>query len=153
MEMLQEASNQLEENKDLVRRFIEGFWNENRTELAATMLSTDYKDHAYTPGTKDGLIGMSRVLLAAFPDQQSSIQSIVGDGDRVVARLVLRGTHQGTFRGVEPTGLSVEVNLYREYRLEQGLIAEHWALFDTAALLSQIGGTLNQQTVCQIKRG
>jgi predicted ester cyclase len=64
----------------------------------------------------------------------------------------MSGTHQGNFRGTEATQNPIDVNLYREFRLIDGKISEHWALFDTASLFRQIGAELHEQPACQIKR-
>ncbi|SDE49486.1 Predicted ester cyclase [Paenibacillus sp. UNCCL117] len=143
---------QNEPNVTIVRDFIQKFWNEADSSCLNQFLAEDYVDHAYVPNDMAGLTNMARVLHTAFPDQVSSEESIVSQGDRVVVRLKLRGTHTGNFRGTEATHQSVDVNLYREYRLAHGKIAEHWALFDTASLLRQIGAELHEQPACQIPR-
>ncbi|MFD0671132.1 ester cyclase [Cohnella sp. GCM10027633] len=128
-----------EANKTLARQFIQGFWNEGESECAERLLAADYTDHAYQPGNKDGLLQMAGVLNAAFPDQSSTEESIVAFEDRVIVRLRMRGTHLGPFRGKEATNRPIDVQLYREFRIVDGRISEHWALFDTLALLRQIG--------------
>ncbi|MNV73979.1 SnoaL-like polyketide cyclase [compost metagenome] len=97
-------------------------------------------------------MNMAHLLHTAFPDQNSTVESIIGQGTLVVVRLRMTGTHLGVFRGTEASHNRVDVRLYREYRLEDGKIAEHWALFDTASLFRQIGAELNQQPACQIKK-
>ncbi|MCC3372583.1 ester cyclase [Cohnella sp. REN36] len=135
----------------LVLDFIREFWNEGRTESLDRYLTDDYADHAYVPGDREGLARMADALRTAFPDQSSAVESVIAQGDRVIVRLRLTGTHQGNFRGKEATFLPVNVTLYREYRLTDGRIAEHWALLDTAALLRQIGAELHEQPACRIK--
>jgi predicted ester cyclase len=139
-----------EENIEIVRTFIQRFWNEGNFKCMEQYLTEDYVDHAYVPNNAVGLENTVRILHTAFPDQFSAEESIVAQGDRVVVRLRMTGIHKGIFRGTEPTQNRVEVKLYREYRLMNGKIAEHWALFDTASLFRQIGAELHQQPVCQI---
>jgi steroid delta-isomerase-like uncharacterized protein len=142
----------IEENIELVRTFIQKFWNEGDRKCVDRFLREDYIDHAYDPNNVEGLVNMACLLHTAFPDQFSTVESIIGQGDRVVVRLRMTGTHEGNFRGTEASGNRVDVKLYREYRLEDGKIVEHWALFDTASLFRQIGAELNQQPACQIKK-
>lgn len=143
---------QVEENVRIVRDFIREFWNEGNFGCVDRYMSEDYADHAYVPNDADGLRNMARLLHSAFPDQRSTEESVVARGDRVVVRLRMKGTHQGDFRGAPATGNEIEATLYREFRLANGRIAEHWALFDTATLLRQIGAELNEQPACAIRR-
>ncbi|MFD2331193.1 ester cyclase [Cohnella sp. GCM10020058] len=134
----------------VARDFIERFWNEGDSACIAQYLTDDYLDHAYEPGNADGLLAMAERLRTAFPDQRSTVESVTAEGDRVVVRLRMKGTHLGTFRGKAATGLPIDAKLYREYRVANGRIAEHWALFDTATLLRQIGAELNEQPACRV---
>lgn len=142
----------IEDNASIVRQFIQKFWNEGDLECTEQFLAEDYVDHAYVPGNVDGLKLTAGSLHAAFPDQASAEESIVARGDRVVVRLRLEGTHRGNFRGTEATQNRVDVKVYREYRLANGRIAEHWALLDTASLLRQIGAVINEHPACQINK-
>lgn len=139
-----------EENIRIVRAFINDFWNESNTSCTDQYMTADYVDHAYVPNNVDGLRNMALLLQSAFPDQVSSEESILAQGDRVVVRLRMTGTHQGDFRGTAATHNRVDATLYREYRLTNGKISEHWALFDTASLLRQIGAELHEQPACRI---
>jgi len=141
-----------QQNMAHVEAFIESFWNGRGNLQQGQFLTEHYVDHAYMPHSAEGLIHMKNQLLASFPDQQSAVEEIIAQGDKVVVRMRLRGTHQGVFRDTQPSGNSVEVAVYREYRLENGLIAEHWALLDTASLLRQIGGQLNVENACKLKQ-
>jgi len=136
-------------NSDTVRAFIEAFWNERDLDSAGRFLAPDYVDHAYSPHTADGLKKTAGELAGAIPDHRSIIEDLVAQGDKVVARMVLRGRHGGPFRGAPPTGNPVEVNVYRMYRLAGGKIAEHWALLDTATLLRQIGAPPSPENACK----
>lgn len=138
-------------NSEVVRAFVKRFWNEGNLECVNELLTADYVDHAYVPGNKEGMLNMANILRTAFPDQTSTEESIVAEDNRVMIRLRMRGTHLGNFRGAEATGLPIDVRIYREYRLVDGQIAEHWALVDNASLLRQINVELNEQPACRIK--
>ncbi|MGH9903756.1 MAG: ester cyclase, partial [Pyrinomonadaceae bacterium] len=81
------------------------------------------------------------IMRTGFPDIQAHIEDIFGAGDRVVARLVFRGTHSGEFQGIPATGREVEYTSIEIYRISDGLIAEEWICSDMATLMQQIGGT------------
>lgn len=135
---------------DIALAFIERFWNEGDSACAAASLTADYRDHAYEPGDASGLVKTAESLWRAFPDQRSVVESVTEAGDRVVVRLRMTGTHLGNFRGTEATGQPIDVKVYREFRIADGRIAEHWALLDTATLLRQIGADLNAHPACRL---
>src|SRR3712207_2508188 len=134
-------SSQTAFNAHLVREFIDEVWNKLQSDAADAFLAADYQDHAYTPGTREGLRNAIHELGRALPDQSSTVEDLVAADDRVAVRMTLRGTHSGEFRGHAASGNPVEVKVNRWYRIADGKIAEHWALFDTASLLRQIGMT------------
>ena len=75
----------------------------------------------------------------AFPDVQFDIQDTIAEDDRVMVRLVLTGTHEGPFLGVEPTGKEVGMSALVIYRFENGRIVERWSEGNTVGLLEQLG--------------
>jgi len=138
-------------NARLVADFIESFWNAKNETCLEQFIHSGYVDHAYQPADAAGLQAMLRQLSAAFPDHRQTVEQLVCEGDLVMVRLALHGTHQGEFRGTPATGLAVAAPMYRTFRLADGRIAEHWALFDLAGLLRQIGGSLDDHTACRIR--
>jgi steroid delta-isomerase-like uncharacterized protein len=78
-------------------------------------------------------------LLAAFPDFHRSMEDIIAEGDKVVARYTATGTHQGEFMGIPATGKRVTFGWITIYRIAAGKVAEEWLLFDQLSLLRQIG--------------
>ncbi|MGD9894224.1 MAG: ester cyclase [Dehalococcoidia bacterium] len=78
------------------------------------------------------------MLRSAFPDLQVTIEDLIAEADRVVARLTMRGTHDGDFRGRTPTGRPVTWTGIVIYRLRDGRVVEQWSHFDTRALIEQI---------------
>ena len=76
---------------------------------------------------------------SAFPDSRISIESCIAEGDKVVTRWTLTGTHQGMFQGIPPTGRSVKFTGIEFNRAVDGRLVEHWSMFDNLALLQQIG--------------
>jgi len=74
----------------------------------------------------------------AFPDLHAEIEDIFASGDRVAVRLRMRGTHEGEYLGIPPSGRTVSYVSHEFYRVEDGLIAEEWICSDTAGLFQQI---------------
>ena len=84
---------------------------------------------------------LHRVLVGAFPDLRITVEDTVAGDDKVAARMTFRGTHQGPFRGLEPTGRPVEFSSIRIYRIEDGKVVQTWAEVDALGLLGQLRGS------------
>jgi predicted ester cyclase len=82
------------------------------------------------------IIGMMR---AGFPDIQWALEEMIAESDKVAARFTMRGTHQGIFFGVPPTGKKIAVQAMNIYRLSGGQFVEERGQPDLLGLLQQIG--------------
>jgi len=67
---------------------------------------------------------------AGFPDLSITVEDVMTEGDKVAARVVMRGTHRGEFQGISPTGKRVEVRAMDMFRISDGKIVEHWGHAD-----------------------
>ncbi|MEV5311432.1 ester cyclase [Streptomyces sp. NPDC052610] len=79
------------------------------------------------------------VLLRAFPDLRVEVEDLIAEGDRVVVRNTVTGTHQGEYRGLPPTGASVRYDEIFVFRFTDGRIAEIWGVVDVLSQLRQLG--------------
>jgi len=80
-----------------------------------------------------------RRLLQAYPDLHITIKDLIAEGDKVVSRNTVTGTHQGEFMGIPPTGNSVTYNEVIITRWADGRIVETWAVVDVLAQMRQLG--------------
>jgi steroid delta-isomerase-like uncharacterized protein len=107
------------------------------------LLADDFVEHQGGPGlppTKAGTLEFFRMLLNAFPDMQMQVDDLLASGEKTVARVTAKATHQGAFMGVPPTGKRVEVQLIDIMRFDDaGLVREHWGVVDMLSLMQQIG--------------
>ena len=117
-----------EENKALIKRYIEAMNGKAKTEA---MLSEYVAD--------EGLRRFIGTFEAAFPRYELTLEDLVAEGDRVVARLMIRGTHRGEFRGAAPTGREVTFPAIIIYQVEGGKITKHWLVSDTLSIAQQVG--------------
>jgi predicted ester cyclase len=85
--------------------------------------------------------GYVRSVRAAFPDFHNTIQDLIAEGDRVVARLTYRGTHGGELFGIAPTGRHVVYTGIAIFRLTGGKIVDGWVLGDALGLMQQMRTT------------
>ena len=79
------------------------------------------------------------MLREGFADFRFTVEDLVSAGDRVCARVTVRGTHDGNFMGRPPTGTTFEVDSVGIFRVTDRHIAEHWGVFDQFAMLGQLG--------------
>jgi predicted ester cyclase len=135
-------STTLQANRTLVRRLLEDDVSKADEQVADEIIHPDFYDHTNPPGMQHGLDShkaIVRLFHAAFPDSSWTIEDLVAEGDRVVARTTFRATHLGDFFGIPPTGRRVEVGGVHILRIADGRIAEHWGSNDDLGLLRQIG--------------
>jgi steroid delta-isomerase-like uncharacterized protein len=78
-------------------------------------------------------------LLQAFPDLHLTLEDIIAEGDKVVVRQIVTGTHRGEYVGLPPTGKSVAYNEIFIFRFVNGRIAETWGVVDVFSQMKQLG--------------
>jgi steroid delta-isomerase-like uncharacterized protein len=131
-----------EENRALIRRFIDEVFNQRNLDAIDEHLTTDYVDHAMPPGLPTNREGFKQFIgsfLEAFPDFHYTIEDILAEGNRVAIRLTAQGTHQGTFLNMPPTGKRATWTEIHIGRITDGGIAEHWGEVDNLGMLQQLG--------------
>ena len=82
---------------------------------------------------------MMPAFFTAFPDQYTTLEDLIAEGDKVVSRYTFRGTHQGEFMGMPPTGKVVTYTGIAITRFAGGKPVEDWESFDALGLLQQLG--------------
>jgi len=131
----------IEENKAIVRRYQE-IYNSNHLDVLTEVVSEDLQTPKILPGIPSGIEGAKvahQIMLAGFPDYQTTIDELIAEGDKVVARITMRGTHTGSFMGIPATGKYVEFTGIYIARIANGKIVEHWGEEDGVGLLTQLG--------------
>jgi steroid delta-isomerase-like uncharacterized protein len=131
-----------EENKALVRLYADEVFNKRNYEVLDQIMAFNFLDHVAIHGKVGGREGFKQFLCllhAAFPDGQVRVEDLIAEGDKVVWRWTLRGTHRGEFRGIAPTGKLVTWTGIIIWRMAEGQIVEWWANNDTLGLLQQLG--------------
>lgn len=129
-------------NKFTMQRFVE-FINTASETMAEELISPNAVFHV--PGSPEpmrgpaGYLAIIEMMRGGFPDIQWTLEEMVAEGDRVAARFIMRGTHQGTFFGVPPTGKKISVQAMNIYRLSNNKFVEEHGQPDMLGLLQQIG--------------
>src|SRR6266511_5287308 len=129
----------IETNKTLVRRFYDEVLNGRRVEAIHELAIPGYDEHDPLPGQRDGRDGLTdRVgMLINGLAPTVTIEDVVAEGDRVVARWTNGARHVGDFLGIPPTGRSCAIAGIDIYRLKGDRLAEHWHVIDQLSMLQQ----------------
>ena len=133
----------VEDNKALARRIYSEIINGQNLDLIDEVVADDFVDHEGFPGLpntgKEAPRAVFEMFFAAFPDMQMTVDEMIGEGDKVVARVTVTGTHKGEFMGIPPTNKTVKVQAFDMAEFRDGKITAHWGLTDNAAMMEQLG--------------
>jgi predicted ester cyclase len=121
----------VEENKAVVRRDQEELWNHTG--------DLDAAEELFAAGQAEAAKQEAANFRRGFLDVISTIEELIAEGEKVVARWSSRATHRGDYMGIAPSGKEVEFTGISVYRIEEGKIAESWSVEDQLGLMRQIG--------------
>ena len=131
-----------EGNKALAHRYYEEMNKQNYLALIDEVGAPDLVWHDAPPGISPDLAGakqLTTAFWAAFPDMHVVVEDMIAEGDKVVSRVTVRGTHQGDFMGIPPTGKQISWTAIAIDRFEAGKFVENWLNADDLGLLQQLG--------------
>ena len=131
----------LQENKALVRRFVEEVQNQHNLAALDELFSPDMVDHSgmTDPPGLEGIRAFFGMMFAAFPDMHFTIRQQLAEGDKVMTHKTFHGTHHGPFMGIPATGNEVVFDNIDIMTVTDGKITEHWAVGDMLSLMQQLG--------------
>ena len=141
---IEEADMAVEAHEQLYRRWLYEVWGEGRYDVADELIAEDLVDHNAMPGQPAGRAGdiwAARAIRRAFPDLMFTADVVVSDGDLVVGRWTMTGTHTGPidFMDLPPTGRPVTMTGQEIFRVEGGRFVEVWHQEDVPSMLDQLG--------------
>jgi steroid delta-isomerase-like uncharacterized protein len=132
-----------EENKATFRRYVEEVGNEGNLDLADDVFDRYLAHQPDGSVLERGPEDVKRFMgefRSAFPDFHSTIEDQIAEGDKVVTRWRMRGTHRGQFRGIAPTDSQIDVTGIGIFRFsEEGKVVESWDNFDQLGMMQQLG--------------
>lgn len=131
-----------EQNKQLARDYFQAFLHRDEAW---------WRDHIapgftrHDPGLPfqvigpDGVKQLADALHPGIPDMRLPIEDVIAEGDKVLVRLRVQGTHGGDLMGLPPTGKPIDIGVMDLFQFRDGVLVEHWALLDNLGLLKQLG--------------
>ena len=133
----------LEQNKDLVRRFVQ-VSNARQWDSLDVLLAPTFSRHSQaTPDvqveSRDQMLEFLRQDSLTFPDSRVTVERMIAEGDLVVVQATYAGTQQGAMGPFPATGKRVSLELAGIFRVQDGMIADLWVTWDNLAALTQLG--------------
>lgn len=135
----------VEDNKAVARRVYSEAVNEGNLDLFDELVAEDAVEHEVFPGMPNRGPAAPKAFFsmfsAAFPDMRMTVNDMIAEGDKVVARVTVSGTHKGEFMGTPPTARSFEAQAIDIFEVQDGMVTAHWGVMDQAAMMEQLGLT------------
>jgi steroid delta-isomerase-like uncharacterized protein len=129
-------------NKELLRRFYKEVYVDWNMALVDDVVSPQFMSHDWPQSGPTGPRAFRdyyAAIRSAVPDARYEVDDLIAEGDRVVVRWRLLGTHKGNFRGIAPSGRAITLKGIAIYRVQGGQLLERWVVSDLHGLLEEIG--------------
>lgn len=129
--------------RTVIQRYFDELFNRGQTELVNELLHPEYVNHSPgwpdLPRGREGVALVVRAMRDAFPDLHYTIEEQIEQGDAVVVRARVRGSHRGEFLGRAGSGRGFDVQQITIERFRDGRIVAHHRVTDELGLQRQIG--------------
>lgn len=131
----------IDENKALVRRFIDEIFLGGRLAAVDELVTDDFTPHTWgaTGIGKEALKAAVERVSGALSEVRMTIDDIIAEGDRVAVRLTSHAVPTGTFMGLAPSGKGYTIGEIHIFRIEDGKVAEHWHQADFLGMMQELG--------------
>ncbi len=127
-------------NKALLRRFYNDVYVDWNMALVDEVVSPQFTSHDWSDGATgpQAFRKYYAAIRSAVPDAKYEVDDLIAEGDRVVVRWRLLGTHRGAFDGIAPTGRAITLRGVAIYRVDNGKLVERWVVSDLHGLLEEM---------------
>jgi steroid delta-isomerase-like uncharacterized protein len=135
------AAMSIEQNKALVRRFVDEIFARGNVAAVDELVAEDFVPHTW-PSTGDGRGDLKRAIERVgrgLADSTFTIEDLIAEEDRVAVRLTAGATQVGPFLGLSPSGKTYSIGEIHIFRIRDGRVVEHWHQFDGLGMLRQLG--------------
>src|SRR4051812_13274998 len=130
-----------DDNKAIVRRFVDEIFVQGRRETVDELLADDFVAHTW-PSTGDPKADLKNAIeraSKALSEPRFTIDDMIAEGDRVAVPLTMSARQIGEFMGMNPSGKRYEIEEIHVFRLSDGNVVEHWHQFDQMGMMKQLG--------------
>ena len=133
-----------EANKNLVRRYLDEVGSQGKLDVVDEIYAPDFVNHFPAYGGGD-VVGSDKVktfvagMRKNAPDRKLTLEDLIAEGDKVVARVTIRGTRTGDWQGIPADGTSYEMTEFMIFRIANGKIAERWMMADWWGQMISLG--------------
>ena len=132
-----------EDNKAIVRRFIDEAFVKGRPDALDEIVSEDFTPRTW-PSVEPGIESLKQAvtrMASGLSDVRFDVEDLIAEGDRVAVRLTAHAVHRGDFMGMPAAGKGYTISEIHIFRLTDGKIAEHWHVADMLGMMRQLGAT------------
>jgi steroid delta-isomerase-like uncharacterized protein len=131
----------LDDNKALVRRFVDEIFVQGRSEAVDELLADDFIGHTWpsTGHPKADLKAAIARTSTALANPRFTIDDMIAEGDRVAVRLTAEATQVGEFMRMPPSGKTYSISEIHIFRVGGGKVTEHWHQLDQMGMMTQLG--------------
>jgi steroid delta-isomerase-like uncharacterized protein len=135
------ATGREEDNKAVVRRFIDEIFIAMNADAVDELLTDDFTPHTWgsTGSGRDDLKAAIERVSAGLSDVSMTIEEMIAEGDLVAVRLTASATQTGEFMKLPPSGKRYEIGEIHIFRIRDGRVTEHWHQADLLGLMRQLG--------------
>lgn len=136
----------IEDNKALVRRFIDEIFLQGKPEAVDELLADDFVPHNWgkTGTGKTAMTDAIKRASAGLSDAQMTIEDLIAEGDKVAVRLTSHAVQTGPFMGLPPSGKPYTIEEIHVFQVRDGKVTEHWHQGDFMGMMTQLGATPGQ---------
>jgi steroid delta-isomerase-like uncharacterized protein len=130
----------IEDNKALVRRFVDEIFVQGRPEAVDELLADDFVPHTW-PFSGDGKADLKAAIervSKGLSDPVFTIEDMIAEGDRVAVRLTAGARQTGPFMSMPPSDRSYSIGEIHIFRIREGKVTEHWHQFDGMGMMRQL---------------
>jgi steroid delta-isomerase-like uncharacterized protein len=129
----------IEDNKAVVRQFIDEVFVKGSGSAVDELVAGDFVGHTWPDSARDGLKRAMERVSKGLADAAFAIDDMIGEGDRVAVRLTASATQVGEFMGMPGNGKRYTIGEIHIFRVRDGQIVEHWHQFDQLGMMRQLG--------------
>jgi len=129
-------------NIEIARRVMDDLFDAGDLNAVDELVHPEFINHEAGPGNVQGRAGLKETLTwlrGIWGPMRFEVSDLVCEGDKVVARVTVHGRHVGEFLGRPPTGEEYAVEHIHIYRIEDGMLIEHWSVRDDLGQAMQLG--------------